>query len=84
MKIVFLEQAWTDYQYWVDRDKKKCRRIKEIIKDIGNNPFEGIGKPEPLKHNLAGWWSRRMDGEHRLVYRIKDKSIEILSCRFHY
>ncbi|QHD96291.1 Txe/YoeB family addiction module toxin [Proteus terrae subsp. cibarius] len=80
----FSEQSWSDYLYWQQIDKKIIKRINELIKDIKRTPFSGIGKPEPLKHNLAGFWSRRITDEHRLIYRITDSAIEIASCRYHY
>ncbi|HEJ9629353.1 MULTISPECIES: Txe/YoeB family addiction module toxin [Proteus] len=84
MKLIFSEQSWSDYLYWQQIDKKIIKRINELIKDIKRTPFSGIGKPEPLKHNLAGFWSRRITDEHRLIYRITDSAIEIASCRYHY
>ena len=81
---VWSDQAWDDYLYWQNQDKKTLRRINQLIKDIERNAYEGIGKPEPLKYELQGFWSRRIDGEHRLIYRIQDDSIEIASCRLHY
>lgn len=76
--------AWEDYLYWQKENKKNLKRINALIKDISRNPFEGIGKPEPLKGNLSGLWSRRIDGEHRLVYTVNDNAVIILSCRGHY
>ncbi|ATM99132.1 Txe/YoeB family addiction module toxin [Proteus terrae] len=84
MKLIFSEQSWSDYLYWQQIDKKIIKRINELIKDIKRTTFSGIGKPEPLKHNLAGFWSRRITDEHRLIYRITDSAIEIASCRYHY
>ncbi|MEQ4988743.1 Txe/YoeB family addiction module toxin [Proteus vulgaris] len=84
MKLIFSEQSWSGYLYWQQMDKKIIKRINELIKDIKRTPFSGIGKPEPLKHNLAGFWSRRITDEHRLIYRITDPAIEIASCRYHY
>ncbi|MHB1277001.1 MAG: Txe/YoeB family addiction module toxin [Bacteroidia bacterium] len=84
MKLVFTNESWDDYVYWQLMDKKKLKRINELLKDISRNPFEGIGKPEPLKHKYAGFWSRRIDGEHRLIYQIKGEEILIAKCRFHY
>jgi toxin YoeB len=84
MKKVFLSPAWEDYLYWQQTDKSILRKINSLIKEIERTPFEGTGKPEPLKHNLAGWWSRRLNLEHRLVYRIENESIIILQCRYHY
>ena len=82
--IVFSDASWNDYLYWQKNDKKNLKRINILIKDLKRNPFEGIGKPEPLKHQLQGCWSRRIDNEHRLVYEINDDAIHIVSCRFHY
>ena len=76
--------AWEDYISWQTYYKKILKRINHLIKDIGRNPFEGIGKPEPLKGNLSGFWSRRIDEEHRLVYVVEDNAILIISCRGHY
>jgi toxin YoeB len=84
MKKVFLSPAWEDYLYWQQTDKSILRKINSLIKEIERTPFEGTGKPEPLKHNLAGWWSRRLNLEHRLVYRVENVSIIILQCRYHY
>ena len=84
MKVVFQENAWEQYCYWQNTDKKILRKINELIKDISRSPCDGIGKPEPLKHELAGYWSRRINGEHRIVYQIKDGSVVIAACRFHY
>ena len=83
-KLTFHENAWEDYLYWQGTDKTMVKRINELIKDIRRNPFEGIGKPEPLKHQLAGFWSRRINQEHRLVYTVIDGSIVIAQCRYHY
>ena len=84
MKKVFLSTAWEDYLYWQQADKSILRKINSLIREIEPHPFEGTGKPEPLKHDLAGWWSRRLNLEHRIVYRIEDESIIILQCRYHY
>ncbi|GHU09616.1 toxin YoeB [Betaproteobacteria bacterium] len=84
MKLVFSDPAWEDYLYWQQSDKNILKRINELIKDIKRSPFAGIGKPEALKHNLAGFWSRRINSEHRLIYRFDDDSFEIASCRYHY
>ncbi|WP_130806167.1 Txe/YoeB family addiction module toxin [Senegalia massiliensis] len=84
MKINFTEIAWNDYIYWQGQDKKTIKRINQLIQDIDRNWNEGIGKPEPLKGNLSGWWSRRIDDKNRLVYRIQDNMIEIAQCRGHY
>lgn len=84
MKIVFSESAWEDYLYWQKTDKKLLNRTNELIKAIMRAPLEGIGKPEPLKHGLAGYWSRRINDEHRLVYKVQDDSLLIAQCRYHY
>lgn len=76
--------AWEDYLYWQVQDKKMLKRINQLVKDISRNPFEGIGKPEPLKGNLTGFWSRRIDEEHRLVYAVEDSTVVLISCRGHY
>lgn len=84
MKIIFLSQGWEDYIYWVNTDKSVLKKINALIKEIERTPFEGSGKPEPLKHSLAGWWSRRLNLEHRLVYKVENESVFILQCRYHY
>jgi toxin YoeB len=84
MKLIFSEQAWEDYLYWQKTDKKLLQRINTIIKDISRSPFEGIGKPEPLKNALSGFWSRRINDEHRIVYKIVDGSMLIAQLRYHY
>ena len=84
MKIVFVEESWEDYLYWQKTDKSKLKKINELIKDINRNPFDGLGKPEALKHKYAGFWSRRIDHEHRLIYRVVEDEIQIVKCRFHY
>ena len=84
MKIVFAETAWEDYLYWQQTDLKILKRINNLIKDITRSPFEGIGDPEPLKFNWSGFWSRRINKEHRLVYAIADESVLIAQCRYHY
>ena len=84
MILSWSTNAWEDYLYWQINDKKKLKRINQLIKDISRNGFEGLGDPEPLKHNWSGYWSRRIDREHRLVYKIKDNSILIAQCRYHY
>ncbi|MEI7867401.1 MAG: Txe/YoeB family addiction module toxin [Candidatus Methylumidiphilus sp.] len=82
--ISFRERAWNDYLYWQQTDKAKLKRINQLIRDIQRDPFEGIGKPEPLRHDLAGLWSRRIDDEHRLVYAVEGMNIMIAQCRYHY
>ena len=84
MKILFAENAWEDYLYWQRTDKKILKRINLLIKEIQRDPFQGIGKPEALKFNWTGYWSRRIDLEHRLVYKVKDDSLFIAQCRYHY
>jgi len=84
MVITFSKNAWEDYVYWQSIDKKIVKKINELIRDIRRSPFEGIGKPESLKYDLSGFWSRRIDHEHRLVYQVVDHEILIYSCRFHY
>ncbi|MEE4165475.1 MAG: Txe/YoeB family addiction module toxin, partial [Desulfocapsaceae bacterium] len=84
MKLVFSSQAWEDYLHWQSTDKKILIRVNSLIEQTSRNPFKGIGKPEPLKHALAGWWSRRTDSEHRMVYRLKDDRLEIAQLRYHY
>ena len=84
MKIIFLDQAWEDYLYWQSTDKSMIKKINLLVKEIERSPFEGNGKPEPLKHNMAGWWSRRINLEHRLVYKIDLDAVIILQCRYHY
>lgn len=76
--------AWEDYLYWQGQDKKTLKRINQLVKDIRRNPFEGLGKPEPLKGNLTGFWSRRIDEKHRLVYVVEDSTVLVISCRGHY
>ena len=82
--LTFSDEAREDYLYWQDTDRSTLRRINELIKEIRRNPYEGIGKPEPLKHQLAGWWSRRIDSEHRFVYRVTEHAVEISNLRNHY
>lgn len=84
MKLTWSEEAWEDYLYWQETDKKTVKKINELLKDASRTPFEGKGKPEPLKHNLAGFWSRRITAEHRLVYAVSADALLIASCRYHY
>ncbi|MDA0751799.1 MAG: Txe/YoeB family addiction module toxin [Verrucomicrobia bacterium] len=84
MKVLFAEQAWQDYQYWLATDKQMLKRINLLIRDSCRNPFEGIGKPEPLRHLLKGYWSRRINSEHRMVYRIEGHILQIAQLRFQY
>jgi len=83
-KIVFESSAFADFNEWLKLDKKIHRKIIELIKDIDRTPFKGLGKPEALKHDLSGYWSRRIDREHRLVYKVTNEEIVILSCKYHY
>ncbi len=83
MNLEFTPESWADYLYWQKIDKKIVNRIHDLIKDVKRNPFEGIGKPEPLKYQLQGCWSRRINQEHRLIYRVNNKTIQIIACRFH-
>lgn len=82
--LSWTDEAWSDYVYWQTQDKKTLKRINKLITDVKRSPFEGIGKPETLKENLAGFWSRRIDDTNRLVYAVDDQAITILSCRYHY
>lgn len=84
MKVTFLDQAWEDYLYWQGHDKRMLKKINALLKDINRNPFEDIGSPEPLKHNLSGYWSRRINLEHRLVYKMEGSNIRVIQCRYHY
>jgi toxin YoeB len=88
MRLFWSEEAWEDYLFWQKNDPKIFQGINDLVKDIRRDPFRGLGKPEPLKHGLAGWWSRRITGEHRLVYRVSGKGtgqlLEIIQCRYHY
>lgn len=84
MKISWHNLAWEDYLYWQRNDKKNLQKINELIRDIMRSPFSGIGKPEPLKHELKGYWSRRVDEHNRLVYQVNDDVIIVLQCRYHY
>ena len=84
MNLVFSDHAWEDYLYWQNTDKKMVKRINSLIKDIQRSPFEGIGKPEPLKHALSGYWSRRINDEHRFIYKVDSESIYIAQLRYHY
>ena len=84
MEKLWTEKAWNDYLYWQTQDKKTLNRVNLLLKDIERNKYEGIGKPEPLKGDLEGWWSRRIDDTNRLVYRIADGILTIAHCRTHY
>jgi len=82
--LCWTDESWRDYVYWQSQDKKTLKRINKLIADVKRSPFEGIGKPEPLKENLSGFWSRRVDESNRLVYVVEESSITIISCRYHY
>ncbi|MDR9455729.1 MAG: Txe/YoeB family addiction module toxin [Spiribacter sp.] len=84
MKLVFSENAWEDYLHWQRTDQKILRRINKLIKETQRDPFDGIGRPEPLKHSLAGYWSRRINDEHRIVYKVTDSALLIAQLRYHY
>ena len=84
MNLIFSDKGWEEYMYWQNTDKQILKKINQLIKDIKREPFEGIGKPEPLKYELSGFWSRRISDEHRLVYEVSESYIAIVSCRFHY
>jgi toxin YoeB len=84
MRLIFSEQAWEDYLFWQEHDPKVLKRIHELIKDATRSPFQGIGKPEPLRHALAGYWSRRITGEHRMVYKAVSGDLLIAQLRYHY
>ena len=88
MNLLWTDEAWEDYLYWQNADKDVMRKVNDLIKDAKREPFKGLGKPEPLKENLKGWWSRRITGEHRLIYRVIGKDdqqrLEIVQCRYHY
>ena len=84
MKVVFADQGWDDFTYWVEHDRKIAKRIIRLIKDIEREPFEGLGKPEPLKHDLSGFWSRRITEDHRLVYAVDKSQIRVAQARYHY
>jgi toxin YoeB len=84
MNKQFTDEAWKDYIYWFETDKKQLKKINDLIKEIERNPFDGVGKPEPLKYNLKGLWSRRIDHEHRIVYKVENSSLFLISFRFHY
>lgn len=84
MQLLWDERAWDDYLWWQKQDKKTLKRINALVKDIKRNPFEGIGKPEPLKENLKGWWSRRIDDDNRIVYKVDNGFVVIGECRSHY
>ena len=84
MNLTFTNDSWSEYEYWQKTDKQILKKINQLIKDIKRNPLDGLGKPEALKHEFSGCWSRRITDEHRLVYEITEYSVVIISCRFHY
>jgi toxin YoeB len=84
MNILFSRQGWEDYVHWQQADMKLVRKVNELLKDISRNPHSGIGKPEPLKHALSGYWSRRMTDEHRLVYKVEGQTIKVVQACYHY
>jgi toxin YoeB len=84
MKVVFLPDAFDQYVHWQTRDRKGLAKLNRLIEECRRRPFEGTGKPEPLKNDYSGWWSRRIDREHRLVYRVEGDSLIIIQCRYHY
>ena len=84
MKLVFAELAWDDYLHWQQQDRKMVDRINKLIRETQREPFSGIGKPEPLKHALAGFWSRRINDEHRMIYRVEGEELQIAQLRYHY
>ena len=84
MILSFADDAWSDYLYWQEQDKKILKKINRLIKEIVREPFEGIGEPEPLKYNWSGYWSRRMTIEHRLIYKVTQTHLLIAQCRYHY
>jgi toxin YoeB len=84
LKLIFSENAWEEYLYWQSTDKKVVKRINTLIREIQRTPYEGIGKPEPLKHALSGYWSRRINDEHRIVYKVENGAIMIAQLRYHY
>ena len=83
-RLAFTSDAWDDYVYWQSQDKKTLKRINQLIRDLSREPFAGIGKPEPLRENLSGYWSRRIDDTHRLVYAVEDGIVTIIACRYYY
>jgi toxin YoeB len=84
MKLIFSENAWDDYLYWQQTDKKSLKRINNLITDMKRTPFEGLGKPEPLKYGLSGYWSRRINEEHRIIYKVEEDAILLVQLRYHY
>lgn len=84
MKLVFADEAWDDYLYWQKQDRKMVERINKLIAEVMRDPFAGVGKPEPLKHALSGFWSRRLNDEHRMVYRVEGDALLLAQLRYHY
>ena len=84
MNLVFTKNAWEDYTSWLVNDKKMLKKVNQLLQDIHKTPYKGLGKPEPLKYDLSGLWSRRIDREHRLIYQVREDEIRIIKCRFHY
>lgn len=84
LKLTWTLAAWEDYEYWQNQDKRTLKRVNTLLKDCLRHPFEGIGKPEPLKENLSGLWSRRIDDTNRLVYCVNDQALVVVACRYHY
>jgi toxin YoeB len=84
VRLVFADEAWEDYLYWQKQDRKMVERINRLIREVQRSPFEGAGKPEPLRHALSGFWSRRINDEHRMVYRVVDGELQIAQLRYHY
>jgi toxin YoeB len=82
--LIFTPEGWEEYQYWLKQDRKTTNKINQLINDARRNPFDGLGKPEPLKENYTGLWSRRIDDKNRLIYAVTDEEIRIVGCRFHY
>ena len=82
--LSWTDEAWNSYVFWQTQDKKTLKRINKLISDVKHSPFDGVGKPEPLKENLSGFWSRRIDDTNRLVYTVDDNAITVISCRYHY
>ena len=82
--LTFVSTGWDDYVFWQTQDRKTIKRINQLLREILRDPFNGIGKPEPLRENLAGYWSRRIDDKNRLVYTVRDDAVWIISCRYHY
>lgn len=84
MKLQFAASAWDDYLHWQSSDRRMLERVNKLIREVQRDPFAGVGKPEPLKHALAGWWSRRISDEHRMVYRVEGDVLQIAQLRYHY